>query len=77
VADAEFPGAHELEHVAAVDLHHAAEFGDDRREEAVEVNLGVDVGGEAVDDGLARFVHLHPALKRECLHGCAGHRALD
>ena len=50
VADAQLAAVDELDHVAAVDLHHAAEFGDDGAQEAVEVDLRVDVGREAVDD---------------------------
>jgi hypothetical protein len=63
VADAKFTNGVELDHVAAIRVHHPAEFADDGLEEAIEIDLGVNGGREAVDDRLARLVHLRSAFE--------------
>ena len=67
VADAQLARRRQLQHVAAVNLHHPPEFGDDGAQEAVEVDLRMDVRREAVDDRLARLVHPDLALDGERL----------
>ena len=67
VADSKFFALYDLQNVAAVGVHHSAEFGDDNIEKAFEIDTGRKIAGEAVDDALARLVHLDLAVERERL----------
>ena len=58
VADTQFAGLRELQHVAPIHVHHPPQLGDDGAQEFVEVDFGVNVGREPIDDRLAGFVHL-------------------
>src|SRR6266850_2735858 len=48
----------ERHHVAAIDAHHLADLCDGGLKKMVEVNDGKGLRADAVEDGLARFVHL-------------------
>ena len=62
VADAKLAGGLQLDHVAAIDVHHAAEFGNDYGQEPVEVDCVRENHREAVDNPLASLVHLDLAF---------------
>ena len=68
----QFTRGFQLNHVAAIDVHHAAQFRDDDSQEAVEID-GVREGHrEAIDNAFTRLVHLDLAFERKRL--CAvGH----
>ena len=62
VADAQLTRRPQLDYVAAIDAHHAAEFGNDDSQEAVEIDGVWESHREAVDDSLARLVHFDLAF---------------
>ena len=57
----------ERHHVTAIDAHHLADLCNGGLKEMVEVNDGKGFRADAVEDGLARFVHLELALQRKCI----------
>ncbi len=62
VTDAQFARRLQLNHVAAINVHHAAEFGDDHVQEAVEIDGVRQSHREAIDNPLARLVHFDLAF---------------
>ena len=65
MADSQLAGRSELNDVAAIDIHHPAQFGNDYVEEPVEIDRGRKRQREAVDDAFARLMHLDLAFERE------------
>jgi hypothetical protein len=62
VTDAQLARRLQLDHVAAIHVHHATEFGDDYVEEAIEIDGVRQSHREAIDNPLARLMHFDLAF---------------
>src|SRR5215510_8240887 len=52
-------------HIAAINAHHLANLSDGGLEEVIEIYYGKSFRADAVENRLARFVHLELALERK------------
>ena len=62
VTDAQLARRLQLNHVAAIDVHHAAQLGNDDVQEPVEIDSVRQSHREAIDNPLARLVHFDLAF---------------
>ena len=65
MTDAQLARWRQLNHVAAVYIHHAAQLGDNHVQKPVEINCGGKGQREAVDYPLTCFLHFDLAFERE------------
>ena len=67
MTDSQLARRSQLNHVAAIDVHHPAQLRNDHVEKTVEIDRGRQGQREAIDNAFARLVHLDLAFERERL----------
>src|SRR5215203_750316 len=67
MADAKLARGLQLDHVAAIDVHHAAQLGYDYVEKAIEIDGVRQSHRETINNPLAGLVHFNLAFQRKGL----------
>ena len=62
MADAQLACRRQLDHIAAVDVHHATKFRNDDIQKTVQVDRRGQGSREAINDPLTRLVHFDLAF---------------
>jgi len=69
MADAQLSRRGQLNNVAAIDVHHAAQLRNNNGQKAIKVDCRWQRQREAIDNSFTRLMHLDFALERERLGG--------